>query len=107
MTAYVNVIVSQRKSALLVPNAALRFKPEGSQAVAKGKPAEEKAQGTGGSVFVIEKERLRATPLRLGISDGKFTEVLAGDVKDGDPLVVGAAEAPAGSSQSTLRMRPL
>jgi HlyD family secretion protein len=107
MTAYVNVVVSQRKSALLVPNAALRFKPEGGQAVAKGKPAEEKAQGTGGSVFVIEKERLRATPLRLGISDGKFTEVLAGDVKDGDPLVVGAAEAPAGSSQSTLRMRPL
>jgi HlyD family secretion protein len=108
MTAYVNVIVSQRKGALLVPNAALRFKPEGTQALAKGKPAEEKKpQGAGGSVFVIEKERLRAIPLRLGISDGKFTEVLSGDVKDGDPLVVGAIEAPAGSSQSTLRMRPL
>ena len=108
MTAYVNVIVSQRKSALLVPNAALRFKPEGAQAVAKGKPVEEKEpRGAGGSVFVIEKERLRAVPLRLGISDGKFTEVLSGDVKDGDPLVVGAIEAPAGSSQSTLRIRPL
>ncbi len=35
MTAYVNVIVSQRKSALLVPNAALRFKPEGGKRLPK------------------------------------------------------------------------
>jgi HlyD family secretion protein len=107
MTAYVNVIVAQHKSALLVPNAALRFKPEGAQAIVKGKPAEEKVQGTGGSVFVMEKERLRAIPVRLGISDGRFSEVLSGDIKDGDPLVVGTAEAPTGPSQSTLRMRPL
>jgi HlyD family secretion protein len=107
MTAYVNVIVAQHKSALLVPNAALRFKPEGAQEIAKGKPAEVRAQGAGGTVFIMEKERLRAIPVRLGISDGKFSEVLSGDVKDGDPLVVGAAEAPSGQNQSTLRMRPL
>ena len=44
--------------------------------------------------------------VRLGISDGKFTEVLSGDIKDRDPLVVGAAETPTDQSQSTLRMRP-
>jgi HlyD family secretion protein len=107
MTAYVNVVVAQHKNVLLVPNAALRFKPaESAQEIAKAKPGEEKAQGTSGTVFVLEQERLRAIPVRLGISDGKFTEVLSGDIKDRDPLVVGAAETPTDQSQSTLRMRP-
>ena len=107
MTAYVSVVVAQHKNVLLVPNAALRFKPvEGAQEIVRAKPAEEKSQGTSGTVFLLEQRRLRAIPVRLGISDGKFTEVISGDLKDGDPLVVGAADAPADQSQSTLRMRP-
>jgi HlyD family secretion protein len=106
MTAYVNVVVAQHKDVLLVPNAALRFKPvEGAQEIVRAKPAEEKAQGTSGTVFLLEQKRLRGIPVRLGISDGKFTEVLSGDIKARDPLVVGAAEAPTDQSQSTLRMR--
>jgi HlyD family secretion protein len=106
MTAYVNVVVAQHKDVLLVPNAALRFKPaESAQEIAKAKPRDEKGPGTSGTVFVLEQDRLRAIPVRLGISDGKFTEVLSGDLKDRDPMVVGAAEAPAGPSQSTLRIR--
>jgi HlyD family secretion protein len=106
MTAYVSVVVARHKSALLVPNAALRFKPpEGVAEIVKGKATEDKAQGASGTVFVMEKQRLRAIPVRLGISDGKFTEVLSGDVKDGDPLVVGAAQTSAGQNQSTLRMK--
>jgi HlyD family secretion protein len=107
MTAYVNVVVAQHKNVLLVPNAALRFKPtEAAQEIVRAKPAEEKAQGTSGTVFLLEQNRLRAIPVRLGISDGRFTEVLSGDIKDRDPLVAGAAEAPTDQSQSTLRMRP-
>jgi HlyD family secretion protein len=106
MTAYVNVVVAQHKDVLLVPNAALRFKPvEGAQEIVRAKPAEEKSQGTSGTVFLLEQKRLRAIPVRLGISDGKFTQVISGDIKAGDPLVVGAAETPTDQSQSTLRMR--
>jgi HlyD family secretion protein len=106
MTAYVNVVVAQHKDVLLVPNAALRFKPvEGAQEIVRAKPAEEKAQGTSGTVFLLEQKRLRGIPVRLGISDGKFTEVLSGDIKARDPLVVGAVVAPTDQSQSTLRMR--
>ena len=47
MTAYVNVIVSQRKGAVLVPNAALRFKPEGAQAVVKGEACRGKGRRDG------------------------------------------------------------
>jgi HlyD family secretion protein len=107
MTAYVSVVVAQHKNVLLVSNAALRFKPvEGAQEIVRAKPAEEKSQGTSGTVFLLEQKGLRAIPVRLGISDGKFTEVLSGDIKDRDPLVVGAAETPTDQSQSTLRMRP-
>jgi HlyD family secretion protein len=107
MTAYVNVVVAQHKNVLLVPNAALRFKPvEGAQEIVRAKPAEGKAQGTSGTVFLLEQKWLRAIPVRLGISDGRFTEVLSGDIKDRDSLVVGVAETPTDQSQSTLRMRP-
>jgi HlyD family secretion protein len=107
MTAYVSVVVAQHKNVLLVPNAALRFKPvEGAPEIVRAKPAEEKSQGTSGTIFLLEQKGLRAIPVRLGISDGKFTEVLSGDIKDRDPLVVGTAETPTDQSQSTLRMRP-
>jgi HlyD family secretion protein len=37
MTAYVNIAVAQRKDVLLVPNAALRFKPAEGAETPKGR----------------------------------------------------------------------
>ena len=54
---------------------------------------------------MLAQKLLTAVPVRTGISDGRFTEVLAGNVKDGDQLVIGATQSDAGQSQSTLRMR--
>ena len=106
MTAYVNVIVAQHRNVLLIPNAALRFKPaEDSRVTAKGNPPADKAQGRTGTVYVLAQKLLTAVPVRIGISDGRFTEVIAGNVKDADLLVVGTMEAAADQSQSTLRMR--
>jgi HlyD family secretion protein len=108
MTAYVNVVVAQRKSVLLVPNAALRFRPDtGPEAPApKRRPQEERGDGTRATVYVLSDSRLVAKPIRTGISDGRFTEVVSGEVKDGDQLVIGAAvTAAAGGPPSTLRMR--
>jgi HlyD family secretion protein len=46
--------------------------------------------GAPGRVWVLEGERARAVPITLGISDGAFTEVLAGDLRDGQEIIVGA-----------------
>jgi HlyD family secretion protein len=107
MTAYVNVIVAQRKNVMLVPNAALRFNPQQAQGRttgAKGKAEREAAAS--GTVYVLEAEGLRPVKIKTGIADSRFTEVLAGELKEGDHVAVGETEAgDAGQTPSTLHMR--
>ena len=107
MTAYVNVQVAQRKQVLLVPNAALRFRPEDAAGAAmRAKTPESKAEGIRGTVYVLQQSQLQAIPLRTGISDGRFTEVLSGAIKEGDELVTGAASGSTPSAgQGTMRVR--
>jgi HlyD family secretion protein len=105
MTAYVNVEVAQRKGVLVVPNAALRFRPaEAPDAAARGK-AQPRAETRTGSIYVLEAGRLRAVPVRLGITDGRVTEIASGDLKAGDLVIVGAQESAVETTQSTLRLR--
>jgi HlyD family secretion protein len=108
MTAYVNVIVAQHPGVLLVPNAALRFRAEpGPEGMApKRRPQEERGDGTRATVYALADSRLSPKSIRIGISDGRFTEVVSGELKDGDLVVVGTA-LPAGAEgpPSTLRMR--
>jgi HlyD family secretion protein len=40
-----------------------------------------------------EKKTLKPAEIRTGISDGRFTHVVSGDLKPGDPVVVGIATA--------------
>ena len=44
-------------------------------------------------------------PIRVGISDGRVTEVVSGDLKDGDAVVVGSAAAAPAQAPTTFRMR--
>jgi HlyD family secretion protein len=107
MTAYVNVQVAQRKNVLLVPNAALRFRPEeGAAAALKSKPQGSKAEGARGTVYVLDQHQLKAIAVGTGIFDSRFTEIVAGELKAGDQVVVGAAAGAAPeTSQGTMRMR--
>jgi HlyD family secretion protein len=105
MTAYVGVQVAQRKQVLAVPNAALRFRPGNAAEVAtRGKP-QPRAEAHAGTVYVLEAGKSRAVPVQTGISDGRVTEIVAGELKDGDPVIVGAQEAAAEATPSTLRLR--
>ncbi|MDP2785458.1 MAG: efflux RND transporter periplasmic adaptor subunit [Sulfurimicrobium sp.] len=107
MTAYVNITVAQRKNVLLVPNAALRFKP--ADAAAKNGKArkEERKKGAGATVYVLENDKLKPISIATGITDNKFTEVTSGNLKAGDAVVVEETTANQGngSTPSTMRMR--
>ncbi len=106
MTAYVNVIVAQRKGVLRVPNAALRFRPEaGAEGAARRRPPEEKADASNATLYALADSRLVPKSIRIGISDGRYTEVVSGDLKDGDQVVTGVAAAAGGGPPSTLRIR--
>lgn len=92
MTAYVSIAVAERKDALLVPNAALRFRPADA---AGAKPAGDKRKrdSTSKTVYVLEGEKLRPIPVTLGITDNRTTEVVGGELKAGMQVVVGDAIA--------------
>ncbi len=131
MTAYVSIVVAQKKGVLLVPNTALRFKPaepaKGEQAGEKagaeppaksangsrpggppGAGGERRRRDTGtGTVHVLEDGQLKPIKISIGITDSRFTEVAGGELKEGDKVIVGESlpnAAPAASS-STFRMR--
>ncbi len=116
MTAYVNIGVHKRDGALLVPNAALRFKPaDGAEkksengqkspstvAVGPGSGAGsdgsgpkagggkgKKRDGQGGTVHVLAGGEIKAVSVQLGITDNRNTEIISGDLKEGDRLVTG------------------
>jgi len=44
---------------------------------------------TSGRVWVLDRGKPRAVNLRLGLSDGSYTEVVSGEIKEGDEVIVG------------------
>ena len=80
MTANVAFIVAEAPNALRVPNAALRFRPEGDRGVDLR------------AVYILRSGQLERIPIDVGISDGRYTEVVSGAVEAGDRVVIGRAE---------------
>ncbi|TAK06147.1 MAG: efflux RND transporter periplasmic adaptor subunit [Candidatus Manganitrophaceae bacterium] len=85
MTANVLVKVGFRENVLKLPNAALRYRPEKAASGAAASPKGEK--GRPNEIWVLKEGREIAVPVTLGLSDGNFTEVVAGDLKPGDAVI--------------------
>lgn len=96
MTAYVSIPVAERKAVLLVPNAALRFKPSNDEVPKTTDRTErsdtEKHQGYSGKVFVLKKGKLIPVKVSLGITDNRNTEIVGGELKAGDKVALGEAQ---------------
>jgi len=106
MTATAQIVVRRVRDALLIPNAALRFTPPGPQksmkenrgllgALLPHRPKRstaekrEKAllQKNGRIVWILRNGKPAAVPVRVGVTDGRMTQVVGGDVKPGMPLL--------------------
>ncbi len=104
MTANLRVVVARRQNVLTVPNAALRFRPRSETTVQAGTAViavPERVEGGGaepaalGQAFVLEPAGTPAlVPLRLGATDGRVTEVLAGNLSEGQEVITGLALVP-------------
>ena len=123
MTAYVNIAVQSRQDVLLVPNAALRFKPADLPTTEQSKPATGEARpngqipGTGGgkagkkrdtasgTVYIVDNGELKPVSVQLGITDNRNTEVVGGDLKPGDKVVAGENTPSATAKPSSVGMR--
>jgi HlyD family secretion protein len=125
MTAYVSITIDQRKDALLAPNAALRFRPSETgartdktrsekskdtkpqdakqQEGRKGMRGKDKGEGSAptGTVYVLENGQPKPVRITTGITDNRFTEVVAGDIKEGAAVIVEDKQPPAKTSASS------
>jgi HlyD family secretion protein len=119
MTAFVQITANRRENVLRVPNAALRFRPPTDPAQPAAPAGAGAARPTGNAgkggegggrrdastrVYKLVEGKLAAVPIRTGISDTSFTEVLGGEVKEGDKLVTRDL-AGQGGPQSQMRLR--
>jgi HlyD family secretion protein len=98
MTANVRIVTDRKEDVLKVANAALRFRPPGVEAErpARSGPGAGRGaapgEGVPGRVWVVGPDgQPKPLALRLGISDGSFTEVVSGDLADKQEVIVGLA----------------
>jgi HlyD family secretion protein len=114
MTANVSIITAQREDALKISNVALRFRPPENAVVLTNAPGSatndvaagkgpRKGKGNRGirTVYVLaggdSALQLKPVPIKTGITDGIFTEVVDG-LKDGDKVVSGVVQTDAQNS---------
>lgn len=62
--------------------------------------AEQGSAAASGKVYVLDSaSKPKALDVKLGLSDGSSTEVLGGDLKEGDDVITGMSEPPKKSTQ--------
>ena len=99
MTANVTIKVGHKNDAVKIPNAALRYSPE----KASGQEALPRTgKGNATRVWILKSGKPVPVNVTLGLSDGVFTEVIAGDLSPGDEVVLEKIRKN-GASQSTGR----
>lgn len=95
MTASARILTEERKDVLKLPNEALRFRP----VQADGTPIKlevrgrEEGPGIPGRVWVLKEGKPAPVNVRLGVSDGKATEMLKGELQAGREIILGVEEA--------------
>jgi HlyD family secretion protein len=112
MTANVRFVTAQKPDVIKIPNTALRFRPPGVGAsegvpgsgAQPGRPLAEKRPGgvsTPGRVWIIGGDgQPTPVPVTLGITDGTSTEVLRGDLRIGQEILIGLESGPSAAPSS-------
>jgi HlyD family secretion protein len=116
MTANSSIVVARREDVLRIPNQALRFKPAllrnaeregGAQASADGKREGSAKRDESKSKPTVWLPNPQGEPtavgIKTGISDGTYTEIVEGPLKEGDDIILGLdmPRSPHGASQGS------
>jgi HlyD family secretion protein len=102
MTANVSITIETRSNALRIPNAAMRFKPADT-------PQENFLHKQGKNeltVWILEKEKPQAVRIITGIGDGSHTEVVSGELKEGQQIITESLGVKKTGSSSSAGRRP-
>jgi HlyD family secretion protein len=112
MTANVTVVYAERRKVLAVANAALRFRPPTALVAAGSADAHRpRAHGPGAagpdapethSVWLMHGTAPQSVAVHTGLTDGTVTEVVDGDLNEGDPVVVESTAPDSASAPSSM-----
>ena len=109
MTANVSITVAEKRNVLKIPNAALRFQPYGEEKESRQSLKIER--GTQNRVWVLLADaKLKSVLVKLGTNNIKYYELVEGDLKEGDNIVIGLLgekrlSKPSGTGSKMYRAR--
>jgi HlyD family secretion protein len=115
MTAYVNINFAKHDNVLLVPNAALRYRPKNEElklAMKKDKKPDDNASKTktddlgSGKIYVLRNNKPEMIRVKTSITNGKFTEIISSDIKPNEFVItadMGNDQKPGSSAQGPNR----
>ena len=97
MTAYVNITFAKHDNVLLVPNAALRYRPKNEETMMALKKEDKKvdkpkAEDDGlarGKVYILKDNKPQMVRVKTSITNGKFTEIISSELKANDLVITG------------------
>jgi HlyD family secretion protein len=108
MTANVSIIITTQRDVLRITNAAMRFRlTERSGAASPGAAAKNTAgapEKKVPTVWVLENGKPRRVAIEPGISDGNYTEIISGELKEGQAIIVESTKKNKTQTQSGPRM---
>lgn len=96
MTAYVNINFAKHDNVLLVPNAALRYRPKNEElnlSMKKDKKPDDNASKTktddlgSGKIYVLRNNKPEMIRVKTSITNGKFTEIISSDIKPNEFVI--------------------
>ena len=114
MTAYVNITFAKHNNVLLVPNAALRYRPKNEETMMAlkreanktEKPKSEEDGLARGKVYILKDNKPQMVRVKTSITNGKFTEIISSELKPNDLIITGdmmTDQKPGSSAQGPNR----
>ena len=115
MTATVGIVADRRTDVLRVPDQALRFVPGGLQGpkpsgiqsgpISASRTKSESAVQAGRRVrvWILRDGKPAAVEIITGLDDDTYTEVVAGDLRPGDEIIIGEQSSESNSRPGALR----
>jgi len=119
MTATTRIVKAERDNVLMLPEQALRFKPEGVQSDrGAGSPRRSDRPASGastrtasgggdgtrrGRAWMLRDGKPTAVPLAIGLEDGTSAEIAKGELAEGDQVIVAEATAAKGGGPGAGR----
>jgi len=114
MTANVSLVTSRKEGVLRVPSVALRFNPnaylkdETAKKPEAGRPQGGKSQGKDATgrqedrvIWILENNKPKSIPVKVGVSDGRFTEVSGENLGEGLKVLTGIEDTKKAATTAT------